>query len=102
MNRILKAHISDLKRKMKARDREVNDLKEKAKKANRAHNKEMAPVLAEIGKELRKHVEESRLKDYSVAAQIDIPSGMLCKMKQGEYMFGEDTLAKLEAWAEKA
>ena len=102
MNRILKAHISDLKRKMKARDREVNDLKEKAKKANRAHNKEMAPILAEIAKELCKHLEISYVKDYHLAAEIDIPNASLSRMKKGQYMFGEDTLAKLEAWAEKA
>jgi hypothetical protein len=101
MNRPLKAHIRELKAKMKARDREVSDLKEKAKKAFREHSKKMEQVLAEIGKEVRRCIEESKVKDYQFANEISLPQAAISKLTQGKYMFGEDSLAKLEAWAEK-
>jgi len=33
--------------------------------------------------------------------EISLPQAAISKLTQGKYMFGEDSLAKLEAWAEK-
>jgi predicted XRE-type DNA-binding protein len=101
MNRTLKAHIRELKAKMKARDREVKALKERAKKVFREHSQEMSKVLKEIGIEVRKCIDEGKMKDYQFANEIDLPQAVVSKLTKGEYMFGEDSLAKLEAWAEK-
>ena len=102
MNRILKAYISDLKRKMKARDRELDELAEQAKRVASTHNEQMAPILVKIGRELSSHFDQSQKTAYRIAAEMDLPQSAYSRMKKGEYMFGEDALAKLEAWAEKA
>jgi hypothetical protein len=41
------------------------------------------------------------MKDYQFANEISLPQAAISKLTQGKYMFGEDSLAKLEAWAEK-